>query len=81
MTGSARPSVPPEDQALSQPMADPAFARAFDLWLLLLVQEGAEIDLSRKGLSPALRPHPRGAPGSRRRSPRSAPPGRHPKPA
>lgn len=38
------------DPALATRMRDPAFARAYDVWLLVLTQRAAEIDLARSGL-------------------------------
>lgn len=38
------------DSALATRMRDPAFARAYDVWLLVLTQQAAEIDLARSGL-------------------------------
>jgi hypothetical protein len=40
----------PVEPALATRMRDPAFARAYDVWLLVLTQQAAEIDLARNGL-------------------------------
>jgi hypothetical protein len=48
----------PVDSALAIRMRDPAFAHAYDVWLLVLTQQAAEIDLARSGLQ---HQRPRGA--------------------
>lgn len=38
------------DPALAGRLLDPEFARAYDLWLLVLTQQAAEIELTRRGV-------------------------------
>jgi hypothetical protein len=38
------------DPALAGRLLDPQFARAYDLWLLVLTQQAAEIELNRRGV-------------------------------
>jgi hypothetical protein len=40
------------DDAFDARMHDPAFARAYDVWLMVLAQRAAEIELARSGLRP-----------------------------
>lgn len=46
------------DEAMVARMRDPAFARAYDVWLVELAQRAAEIELARTGLRPR---RPRGS--------------------
>lgn len=39
----------PADPALADRMQDPAFARAYDVWLVVLTQQAAAIELARSG--------------------------------
>ena len=40
------------DEAFDARMRDPAYARAYDVWLMVLAQRAAEIELARRGLRP-----------------------------
>jgi hypothetical protein len=40
------------DEPFDARMRDPAFARAYDIWLMVLAQRAAEIELARSGLRP-----------------------------
>jgi hypothetical protein len=55
------------DDAFDARMRDPAFARAYDVWILVLAQRAAEIELARGGLRPhrprRSRPRPKTIPG------------------
>jgi hypothetical protein len=43
------PALAEPDPALAERLQDPEFARAYDLWLLVLTQQAAEIELTRRG--------------------------------
>jgi hypothetical protein len=55
------------DEPFDARMRDPAFARAYDIWLMVLAQRAAEIELTRSGIRPhrprRSRARPRTKPG------------------
>ena len=55
------------DEAFVARMRDPAYARAYDVWLMVLAERAAEIELARSGVRPhrprRSRPRPRSTPG------------------
>lgn len=57
----------PADAAFDARLRDPAYARAYDIWLMVLAQRAAEIELTRSGLRPhrprRSRSRPRTKPG------------------
>jgi hypothetical protein len=54
------------DEPFAARMRDPAFARAYDVWIMVLTQRAAEIELAKSG----LRPH---RPGRSRARPKTKP--------